>query len=75
MITGSGGGKEEGRAMTDKWDGCQIRPAMMSSVMTLLYDDKYEADLSDFDALFEYLYLSCKFFFAVLSLTTFSSND
>ena len=29
-------GKEEGRAMTDKWDGCQIRPAMMSSVMTLL---------------------------------------
>ena len=43
--------------------------------MTLLYDDKYEADLSDFDALFEYLYLSCKFFFAVLSLTTFSSND
>ena len=36
MITGGGGGKEEGRAMTDKWDGCQIRPAMMSSVMTLL---------------------------------------
>ena len=63
MITGSGGGKEEGRAMTDKWDGCQIRPAMMSSVMTLLYDDKYEADLSD--ALFYILkikYLSCKFF-------------
>ena len=29
-------GKEEGRAMMDKWDGCQKRPAMMSSVMTLL---------------------------------------
>ena len=54
MITGGGGGKEEGRAMTYKWDGCQIRPAMMSSVMTLLYDDKYEADISDIDALVLY---------------------
>ena len=70
MITG-GGGKEEGKAMTDKWDGCQIRPAMMSSVMTLLYDDKYEAYLSDFDALFEYLYLSCKFFFCCFELDYF----
>ena len=64
-------GKEEGRAMTDKWDGCQIRPAMMSSVMTLLYDDKYEADISDFDALFEDLYLSCKFFFCSFELGYF----
>ena len=75
MITGSGGGKEEGRAMTDKWDGCQIRPAMMSSVMTLLYDDKYEADLSDLDALFRRFYICPASCFAVLSLTTFSTND